>query len=274
MAESTVVACPNCGKKYKIGTDKLGRTFKCTGCETRFQAGAEPEPTPPPVEEPAQESYSESETDPQSEASYDETANQAPTTDYSATPSGPVKTSGMAIASLICGILGCIPGAQIAAVILGLVSLKKINKGLAGGKALAIIGIILGVVGIGSYAYGGYMFYKGVGIVKAGLAELPHILTTTTELSVLKSGLDAFQVDNGRYPTTVEGLQALVTKPDGDLPNWKHSYLDKLPVDGWNHPFVYNSPGADGKDFDLYSLGGPDGKRIDWTVNQNNTRIK
>ena len=69
--------------------------------------------------------------------------------------------------------------------------------------------------------------------------------------------LQRFETDNGRFPTTEEGLQALVENP-GNLPNWKHSYIEKLPNDPWGHPYIYRCPGTGSKDFDLLSCG-PDG---------------
>ena len=79
------------------------------------------------------------------------------------------------------------------------------------------------------------------------------------DLATLKQALTAFDIDNGRFPTTSEGLQALIARP-ADLPNWQKT-LDKntLPLDPWGHPYIYRCPGNNGNDFDLLS-GGPDGQ--------------
>jgi general secretion pathway protein G len=77
------------------------------------------------------------------------------------------------------------------------------------------------------------------------------------DIRLLKTAIGLFEMDNGRYPTTKEGLDALVQKPAGNLPNW-HPYLDRAQVDPWGHPYVYTCPGSK-SDFDLYSCG-PDGK--------------
>ncbi|NOX97527.1 MAG: type II secretion system major pseudopilin GspG [Nitrospirae bacterium] len=71
--------------------------------------------------------------------------------------------------------------------------------------------------------------------------------------------LDLFELDNGRYPTTEEGLAALRTKPS-EAVNWNGPYLKKrVPVDPWKHPYIYLSPGIHNpEDYDLYSYG-PDG---------------
>lgn len=69
-----------------------------------------------------------------------------------------------------------------------------------------------------------------------------------------ESVLDIYRLDVGRYPNTQEGLQALRTKPPG-VENWDGPYLRKdVPVDPWNHLYVYRFPGKDG-DFDLLSYG-------------------
>ena len=71
--------------------------------------------------------------------------------------------------------------------------------------------------------------------------------------------LDIFELDNGRYPTTEEGLAALRTKPSG-ADNWNGPYLKKrVPIDPWRNPYIYISPGIHNpEDYDLYSYG-PDG---------------
>ncbi|MBV8888690.1 MAG: type II secretion system major pseudopilin GspG [Alphaproteobacteria bacterium] len=69
--------------------------------------------------------------------------------------------------------------------------------------------------------------------------------------------LDIYKLDVGTYPTTEQGLQALVTPPQG-VPHWSGPYLKgtKVPEDPWGHPFMYRSPSQrPGHDYDLYSLG-------------------
>jgi general secretion pathway protein G len=76
------------------------------------------------------------------------------------------------------------------------------------------------------------------------------------QVSNFRTCLDTFEVDNGRFPTAEEGLQALVTNP-GNLPDWKQS-MDKVPVDPWGHPYVYK-PNPDGSGYEIYSCG-PNGQ--------------
>jgi general secretion pathway protein G len=77
-------------------------------------------------------------------------------------------------------------------------------------------------------------------------------------MSNLKTALDVFETDNGRYPTTSEGLSALVSCPPG-LTTWQGPYAVLIPNDKWGHPYVYRCPGlANPSSFDLLSAG-PDG---------------
>lgn len=75
----------------------------------------------------------------------------------------------------------------------------------------------------------------------------------------LETALRMYKLDNGRYPTTEQGLAALVEKPDtGNVPNnWKKGgYLEKgrVPADPWGNSFVYLAPGVHG-DYDIISYG-------------------
>ena len=75
----------------------------------------------------------------------------------------------------------------------------------------------------------------------------------------LSAALDLFEMHNGRYPTTAEGLAALRTAPPGAA-DWKGPYLKRqVPLDPWGKPYVYRSPGQHNRDdYDLFSIG-PDG---------------
>ncbi len=87
---------------------------------------------------------------------------------------------------------------------------------------------------------------------KVGQAK---ITAAQSDISTLMNALKIYKLDNGRYPSADQGLQALVTKPTtGSIPtNWK-SYLDKLPDDPWHHPYQYANPGVHGE-IDVFSFG-------------------
>ncbi len=87
--------------------------------------------------------------------------------------------------------------------------------------------------------------------------------TARTQIELLSVALDNYRLDNGLYPTTEQGLSALLEKPvRGPVaPNWRGPYLRKaVPLDPWRRPYVYRSPGErNPAGFDLLSLG-RDGK--------------
>lgn len=88
----------------------------------------------------------------------------------------------------------------------------------------------------------------------AGNTDKALVTATKSDLQAISQALDLYKLDNFRYPTTDQGLEALVIKPD-NARNWPQGgYLKKVPVDQWKNPYVYLSPGANGA-FDLYSLG-------------------
>jgi general secretion pathway protein G len=79
--------------------------------------------------------------------------------------------------------------------------------------------------------------------------------TAYTQIELLGTALDSFRLDIGRYPTTSEGLEALLSAPSG-ADNWNGPYLKKseIPNDPWGEPYPYQAPGSHG-DYDLYSYG-------------------
>jgi len=94
-----------------------------------------------------------------------------------------------------------------------------------------------------------------------GRIEDSKIKAAKADISNLKTSLGLFEIDNGRFPTTAEGLGALISNP-GNLTNW-HKVLDKssVPVDPWGNQYLYRCPNSSGDAgaFDLLSAG-PDGR--------------
>jgi general secretion pathway protein G len=96
--------------------------------------------------------------------------------------------------------------------------------------------------------------------------EEARVTKAKIEISNLEQALELYYLDNGMYPSTEQGLTALIEKPQvGDIPqNWQEGgYLakGKLPNDPWGNPYIFISPGVYNSDYDLYSLGkdGQDG---------------
>ena len=88
----------------------------------------------------------------------------------------------------------------------------------------------------------------------AGNTDKALVTGTKSDLQAISQALDLYKLDNYKYPSTEQGLEALVVKPD-NARNWPEGgYLKKVPEDKWGNPFVYISPGSSGP-YDLYSLG-------------------
>jgi general secretion pathway protein G len=96
-------------------------------------------------------------------------------------------------------------------------------------------------------------------VAPAVLRQLGGARVSIAHQSIARLGsvLDMYKLDVGSYPSTEEGLQALVQAPAG-ASNWNGPYVQsgKLPVDPWNHPYVYRDPSdRAGHDYDLCSPG-------------------
>ncbi len=104
---------------------------------------------------------------------------------------------------------------------------------------LVILGLLAGLVGPQVLRY--------TGSAKSDTAKL--------QIEELGAGLDLFHLEVGRYPTTDEGLKALVEQPAG-VSTWRGPYLKKktIPADPWGNDYHYRSPGEQNV-YDLYSLG-------------------
>ena len=84
-----------------------------------------------------------------------------------------------------------------------------------------------------------------------------RVVAAKQDIAAVMQALKLYRLDNRRYPSTEQGLQALVTKPSlSPVPdNWKPGgYVERLPNDPWNHPDQYLNPGLHGE-IDVYSLG-------------------
>ena len=85
--------------------------------------------------------------------------------------------------------------------------------------------------------------------------EKAETKAAAAQIELLGTALDTYRLDVGRYPTTQEGLPALVQKPGG-TERWDGPYLKKgVPLDPWGKPFFYRAPGESGRPYDIYSLG-------------------
>ena len=89
-----------------------------------------------------------------------------------------------------------------------------------------------------------------------GRSEQARVAAAKADVSAnIATALKLYELDNGNFPGTAEGLNALLAKP-GSATNWNGPYLDKKPIDPWGREYKYKSPGEHRQaDYDLYSLG-------------------
>lgn len=81
-----------------------------------------------------------------------------------------------------------------------------------------------------------------------------EVKTAMAQINALEKALDTYRLDTGRYPSTEQGLAALVNKPQNE-PKWQGPYLAKaVPLDPWGRPYQYKSPGEKAE-YDLVSFG-------------------
>jgi len=86
-------------------------------------------------------------------------------------------------------------------------------------------------------------------------ADKARINATKAQIDQIETALAGFKLETGRYPTTSEGIEALVRKPADFKGDWpKEGFLPEMPKDGWGNDFVYVSPGSQ-KAYDIISYG-------------------
>jgi len=120
---------------------------------------------------------------------------------------------------------------------------KCVNK--TGGFSLIELLVVIIILGLISALVAPKFF---------GKVDKAKTKTAKAQIELLGSALDSFRLDNDRYPSTAEGLNALREKP-AELKDWDGPYLPKkVPLDPWDRPYIFKCPGEHG-DYDLFSYG-------------------
>lgn len=121
------------------------------------------------------------------------------------------------------------------------------RKGFSLLEILIAIALLAGVVAI--------LINNLDSVLGGGKREVARIFVNET----LETPLTQYRINMGNYPTTEQGLQALLTAPSEGASNWQGPYVKSLPMDPWNKPYQYRFPGTrNPRSYDLWSYG-PDG---------------
>ena len=126
-----------------------------------------------------------------------------------------------------------------------MISLSRLSRIRQGGFTLLELLVVMVILGM----LAGYVAPKY--FAQIGKSESS---TARAQIDAIDKALDLYRIDTRRYPSTEEGLLALVKQP-ADEDRWGGPYLKKaVPVDPWGRPYIYRQPGEYGE-YDLYSLG-------------------
>lgn len=120
--------------------------------------------------------------------------------------------------------------------------LKRNHSGFTLLELLVVVAIIAMLAG-----YVGPKYFAQLGKSEVGVAK--------AQIDAFDKALDQYRLDTGHYPSTDQGLSALIKDPGGEN-RWAGPYLKKnVPLDPWGRAYQYRAPGTDGKDYDIITYG-------------------
>jgi len=181
------------------------------------------------------------------------------------------KTSGLAVASLVVGLLGfCIPIiGGLVGLILGIVALRRIGRsgGTVGGRGVAIGGVIASSVSllfglvVAVFLFGAAFWVR---MRPVHVQAHAHLTEARVQIETTGIALDVYELDLGHYPTEADGgLRALREKPPGAGDAWAGPYLKRAPTDVWGNAIRYEPPDPARSDIRRHAYrvwsAGPDG---------------
>jgi general secretion pathway protein G len=122
--------------------------------------------------------------------------------------------------------------------------MRRLNRHASGFTLLELL-VVMVIIGLLA-GYVGPKYFAQIG--------KSEIKVTQAQIGALDKALEQYRLDTGHYPSTEQGLKALITHPAGEQ-RWDGPYMKKeVPLDPWGQPYVFKSPGEHG-DYDLLSLG-------------------
>lgn len=137
--------------------------------------------------------------------------------------------------------------------------MKAFKKSKQKGFTLIEMMVVVAVIGLLIAMVGPRVFNQ---VAKAERTRVAQ------DIRVIENALKFYRLDNFRYLSQAQGLEALITAPS-DASNWNGPYMDDVPKDPWKRPYLYSNPSTRGKEIDVYTLGadgssGGDGSNKDW----------
>lgn len=120
--------------------------------------------------------------------------------------------------------------------------MRKSNKGFT----LIEIMVVVAVIALLGAMIGPTLFNKVQQAEETRVAQ---------DIRAIESALKFYRLDNYRYPTQGQGIDALINAPGDAEDRWNGPYLESMPTDPWGQNYLYRYPSVNGKDFDVYTLG-------------------